>query len=319
MNNETKKRLTAAAVKTFDLACFANINLEAASNTLRSDLDDLLGLNDPKVMNQRYDFFKVPGSEPKNYEERVVQISNRKSVLAGIRHAGGNKEKPFINLWPDYEFMNIGDVNEAYEAFAEQFEVFSPKHLSFWLNPNLDFAKELESTVKPNLRYIVGSIAKIKRKQKPDNYQKVSLAPVKDNNYRDWYEQLYMDFHSRNNELKDWVPVNNDEDMDSCLKDRLLFFIYIEGKKAGLIGGRKQDLLGKSGLYFTEIVLSTEFKGKGFAPAAQRMFIDHLSSDIEVIWGTIDCQNVSSTKTALRVGRSAIRSEFFLPLNAHYT
>lgn len=99
------------------------------------------------------------------------------------------------------------------------------------------------------------------------------------------------------------------------LRDELLFFIFIDSKKAGLIGGRTAGLLGKLGVYFTEIVLSSDFKGKGFASVAQRAFIDSLPDGIELIWGTIDSKNVSSTKTALRVGREAVRSEFFVPVS----
>jgi hypothetical protein len=79
-----------------------------------------------------------------------------------------------------------------------------------------------------------------------------------------------------------------------------------------LIAGRVLPLLGLSGLYFTEILLTRAFKGQGLAPAVQRKFIDGLADDFAVVWGTIDAKNAASTKTALKVGRRSIREEIFL-------
>ena len=315
LNTDVKNKFAAAALKTFNLSIFGEVNNDEAIKTMVSDLDELLELNDPQVMGRRHDFFKVPNSKPNDYQEQVFQIAEGKSVLAGIRHAGGNIERPFINLWPDYELQSLEDVSEAYSKIVDQFKLFSPKDLSFWLNPESSFAVDIEKQVSPNLRYIVALVDKIKTLERPNNYDRVSFHSIQDSSYRSWYEDLYLDFHSKNKELKDWVPLNDEEDMDDCLKDGLLFFINIDGKRAGLIGGRKEKLLGKLGVYFVEILLSSDFKGQGLAPAVQRRFIDQLSGGIELIWGTIDSKNIPSTKTAIRVGRVSMRSEYFLPLS----
>lgn len=314
MNSETRKRLAHAALKTFDLSVFGKINIEAASSTLEHELQKRLQLNDPKTTYQRHDFFKIPNSKQKDYEERLFQVAMNKNVLAGIRHFGGNVEKPFISLWPDYEFETLVDLKEVYSVIADEFAVFGPKHLSLWVNSKQKLGLQLSSVLTPSLRYVVGSVKEIKNKPLPPNSEKVSLVTIEDNSYRGWYEELYKEFHRKFAELKRRVPVNDQEDMDSCLNDRLLFFIYIDGQKAGLIGGRKEELLGQSGVYFTEIVLSSEFKSRGFAAAAQRAFTESLPESTDLVWGTIDAKNVSSTKTALRVGRIAIRSEFFVPV-----
>ncbi|MGE0632442.1 MAG: hypothetical protein AB7O96_08550 [Pseudobdellovibrionaceae bacterium] len=194
-------------------------------------------------------------------------------------------------------------------------KIFKPLHMQFWLNPASALANELEQKISPNLRYVVGTIGYIQTIPNPNNYEKVSFRSINDNSYRAWYEELYKDFHSNNEELKDWVPVNDEDDMNACLKDRLLFLTCIENEKAGLIAAKRKDLLGKSGVYMTEVLLSKDFKGKGYAPAIQRKFIDELPKDIELVWGTIDTRNVSSTKSAFRVGRRSIRSEFFVPID----
>ncbi len=311
---ETKKQLANAALKTFDLNNIENLDVNAAISTIEIELEKRLQLNDPQTLNRRHNFFKVPGSVSSDYEERLFNLSSGKSVLAGIRHVGGNIDKPFISLWSDHDFENLGDLKKMYITLKNEFKIFSPKHLSVWVNPNTRFGIDLGSTLTPSLRYVVGSVKKIKSSQIPVLREKVNLTSVEDNTYRGWYEDLYKDFHSKYSEMADWVPVNDKEDMEICLKDKLLFFIYIDNKKAGLIGGRRENLLGKAGVYFTEIVISSEFKGKGYAAAAQRAFIDSLPEGMDLVWGTIDSRNISSTKTALRVGREVVRSEFFVPV-----
>ncbi|MBK8202520.1 MAG: GNAT family N-acetyltransferase [Bdellovibrionales bacterium] len=209
----------------------------------------------------------------------------------------------------------MSDLIKIQDALVEKFKIFEPLQFKLWLNPESVFAKQLEQNICPNLRCVVGKVSNIKNAPRPNNYEKVSLSPIKKDDYRAWYEQLYSDFHMSNVELKDWVPVNDAENMDACLKDGLIYFVHIENEKVGLIAAKRKSLLGKSGIYMTEILLSKDFKGKGYAPAIQRKFIDEATDGIELVWGTIDARNVASTRTAFRVGRNSIRTEFFIPIS----
>ena len=126
--------------------------------------------------------------------------------------------------------------------------------------------------------------------------------------------ELYKEFHAQSVHLKDWVPLNDEDEMEECRKEGLLYSVFIEGQKAGLIGGVTEAFLGHSAVYFVEVILSSQFRGRGFAPAVQRAFIDLLPETNGLVWGTIDAKNSPSLQSALRVGRVVVRREFLLSL-----
>lgn len=115
MSSDVKNKFAQAALSTFDLATLGNINKENALEIFECELNDTLALNDEKVMNQRHDFFKIEGSKAIDYQEKIFEIFPNGKVLAGIRHAGGNVEKPFISIWPDYRLESLVDLKNIYK------------------------------------------------------------------------------------------------------------------------------------------------------------------------------------------------------------
>ena len=51
------------------------------------------------------------------------------------------------------------------------------------------------------------------------------------------------------------------------------------------------------------------------APVIKKQSKNIVSDDVNIIWGTIDQANISSMRTAEKVGRKIIRSEYFIPVN----
>ncbi|MGE0632441.1 MAG: hypothetical protein AB7O96_08545 [Pseudobdellovibrionaceae bacterium] len=122
MDIDTKKRFARASLATFDLSNIENFNIEAATTSLLGDIDELLELNNHKVAQQRYDFFKVLNSSPRDYQETIYPICESKSVLAGIRHAGGNIKKPFLHICPDFEISSKSDITKIHAALYDNFK-----------------------------------------------------------------------------------------------------------------------------------------------------------------------------------------------------
>ncbi len=115
--------------------------------------------------------------------------------------------------------------------------------------------------------------------------------------------------------MKYIVQANSISDFECSLKDGLLYYILYQGKKIGIISAIDDEYIGKNSMYITEIIIEKEFKGKKFATAAQRKFIEENKKDFTYVWGKISEQNIPSLKNALRVGRMIISSEVLLPIN----
>ena len=311
---DQKNRFAAAALDhTFNSSIIVP-NRPIALNNLLAEFDKLCRLNQADVVSKRFEHFKISNAVEEDYCERVFEIGSQGRVLAGIRWLGGNLEKPFVSIWPDFAISSRSAISLLAELAMQEFSVFAPKEISFWLNPETDIARSLRETLTPSLRYIVGLAESIRKQDRPQRYDDVSLVRPDGDEYYDWYAASYREFHALRPDLRDWVPLNDKEEMEECRSHGLLFLAYVNGIRAGLIAAIPQSLLGHRGVYFIELMMTADHKGKGLAQVLQRKFIDELPEQFDVVWGTIDAKNVTSTKTALKVGRRSIREEFFVPV-----
>ena len=146
--------------------------------------------------------------------------------------------------------------------------------------------------------YLVTKAFKMREISAWKSEDELELFQVQDESYYDWYKEGYDRFHQERPDLKNKVLVNALEDMSGCLEDGLIYEAFYQNEKIGLIAAEMSPLLGHRGIYFHEIFVDQEWKGKGFAKAIQRKFVDQVAYDND-IWGTIDHYNIPSYKTAL--------------------
>jgi len=288
------------------------ISEEIALLALAAEVEELDGLNCLGVTGSRHSHFQIPQTTSDDYRERFFEIQPGKTVLAGIRHLSGDRDQPFVSLLLGF-VPTTTDLPLLQEFAAKDFAKFSPKRISFWLRPSAPLAIELEAKGMASRRYIVGRLADIRQSSLLKGHERISLSQTSELDYA-WYEKAYADFHAENPELKKWVPITEKEELQRCAEEGLLYQVSMDGENAGLIGGRSEPLLGTPAVYMTELLLTRSFKGQGLAPALQRKFLDSVAQRFTLVWGTIDAKNLPSTKTALKVGRHSIRTEFFLPL-----
>jgi hypothetical protein len=292
-------------LKTFNLS-HLKIDETLAQKNIREEITSQWSdLNSPDVMKSRWDYFKVPKTEPSDYREHFVSLGPENKVLYGIRHMGGNREIPFIQLTPNFEIKDSKEVLIIFDKIKEEMAVFNPLYVCFWSPENLE-VDFIAST------YMVTQSKRIKDLHPWTNEDLLTLKLVRDNSFYDWYVAGYEDFHAENPELKEKVTVNSLDEMTDSLEHGLLFEILYDKRRIGLIAGEKSSFLGHPGIYFQEIFISKDWKGQGLAKAVQRKFIVENTLDDDIIWGTIDSSNVPSYKTALANGRKPIRFECFV-------
>lgn len=284
-----------------------------ALKELLNEFDALCDLNRADIVARRLEHFKIPNAKAEDFCERILQIDSQSKLLAGIRWVGGNPTRPFVSVWPDFAIQSRDDIDRLAALVNANFAVFAPREISLWIDAKAPGVEALRETGTVKRRYIVGRTQSIRESQRPERYNDVILVPPSDD-YYDWYVRSYHEFHASQPDLKDWVPVNDKDEMEECRRSGHLFLVQVNGSQAGLIAAKPEPLLGMEGVYFTDIMMSRAYKGKGLAPAVQRKFIDRLPEDCEIVWGTIDAKNISSTKTAIKVGRRSIREELFVKL-----
>ena len=299
------KKFTSEVFRTFNLS-HLNIDEGLAQKDIQEEITSQWSdLNSPDVMNSRWDYFKVPNTNPSDYQEHLVSLGAENKVLCGIRHMGGNREIPFIQLTPNFEIKDSKEALIIFNKIKNEMSVFNPLYVCFWspVKIEVDF---IAAT------YMVTQSKRIKDLHPWANESLVTLKLINDNSFYEWYVAGYKEFHDEKPELKEKVSVNSLEEMTDSLKQNLLFEVFYDNCRIGLIAGERSSFLGHAGIYFQEIFISKDWKGQGLAKAAQRKFIVENTLDDDFIWGTIDSSNVPSYKTALANGRRPIRYECFV-------
>lgn len=308
--NSRKKFIDAAATMMYDLDVFRSlINKEKVENYISSELDEMLGLNDKKIMKNRFNYFRVPGTNILDYEQKLIRLGNsNKSVLAGIRHLGGNPKKPFIYIWPDFELDNSNLRNVMEEVYS-YFEVFKPLSVNFWINPNLLSEINSEGSLVLLQQKLVRNLKSIKETSKIVESNELILKKVDNVEYYSWYESEYNKFHISNPMMKDRIPVNDIDLMEECRNEGLLYYGIVKEERIGIIAAEKNEFFGIEGIYIDEIMVAKEYRGHKYSEALLYKLVKSLPEYVQILWSEIDSENIPSTKAAISVGQQVFSIE----------
>jgi len=303
-----------ATLSTYEQTFTSRFDPKVSLAFISSEIEnERLSLNRQETLSRRLNHYRnfFPYASPADFQEK--QLVTSKKFLAGIRFIGGNAKEPFIDVLPSWKITTESEILEIIYLIKKEFRVFEPKYLQLWVEPSFEKHPYTKISFQVARRVICGFIGELDVQAELSDLE-IKLSTVDDDHYYNWYQSVYADFHEKNPNLVNWVPCNSKEEMDESKSQKLLFWIYVNGKKAGIIGGCKSTLLGVNALYMDEILLTDAFKGKGLAPQVQKIYLAAICDRFDLVWGTIDAKNIPSTRTALRVGRKIVRSEIFLPL-----
>ena len=305
--NEKYLDFAKITLSTYNLDGF-DIDEQIALNSISNDINQtLLDLNSEKTKLARFKHFNIPQVKPEDYKEHIISLDNDRKIICGIRHSGGNKEMPFVNIETNFKSSKKELLQIYEEHLVNYFQKFTPNHLRYYTK-NKAF-KNINSSC-----YLIQKASIIKNKNPHKEEKMIELIQPKADSYYDWYVKGYQTFHENFPELKANVQINSKKSMDNSLKDGLLKIAKYNGEKVGLIAADNSSFLGNPGIYFIEIFIDQKWKGKGLAKSIQRKFIDTVSTGNEIIWGTIDYQNKPSYKTAIANNRVPVRFENFVQL-----
>lgn len=308
LNESEKKDFASSILK--ETYCLNTLNLNDEIRPLSSivtDLNEQLSLNSLETLNARHTHFKIPKTIPQDYSERLFELDSKNIFLAGIRHVGGNPKLPFVNITAGVEMTDL-KLSKIISIINNEFKIFKPKQCALWLKPNSE-SKLLNFKLKPANNIWAAKIKNLNLSLK--GITNFTIKPISTEDYFSWYENEYQNFHSLNPSLKNWVTINEESTLEDYKNQGLLYGAYLNDKLAGLIGGENSPLLGLPALYIGELLISEELRGKGLAVEMQRQFLNLNKNEFDYVWGTIDARNISSSKTALKVGRKKIRTEYF--------
>lgn len=263
---------------------------KAVYEQVASEFDELLSLNNQAVLNQRAEFMGV--GEPADYLQHLIE-TEQGQLIAGIRHIGGDKNAPFIYIWPGFK---VDSISHLIRTISPYFDIFKPNALCYWCRPDC-----LEANGKVIQQRFIGDI---------ESMAKRDVSLLKAHDYYDWYQSEYALFHQQKPEYKNRITLNSKALMDESLDQDLLFFFNQKNERVGLIAGEKRTFLNKESIYLNEILVAHAHRGKGLGHQLLTGFVNLLTADYFIC--DIDSDNKPSTHAALKSGQVVFSQEVFI-------
>ncbi|MGX7108152.1 hypothetical protein [Facklamia miroungae] len=316
MNEKLKMSFVGAAAKfNYDLNSLEELtNPKRVDQYILSELNELLELNNKSVMQARAEYFKIPGTVPSDYEQKLIRIEDSDQyVLAGIRHFGQNPKKPFIYIWANFK-IEENKMESITKNILPYFEIFNPLHISYMCSPKLLSKHENSNNFSVSQKFYIANLKRIHAHTFPNKNKELTLEKIENQDYYSWYEKEYSLFHQMAPEMRDIVPVNNFELMEKCREENLLYYGTVNNEKVGLIAAEKNDIFGIKGIYINEIMIAKDYRGNKYSESLLANFAASLPKSVKVLWSHIDSRNIPSTKSALNLGQKVFSIECFYKL-----
>ncbi len=302
------KNFAKISLSTYNLKGLA-IDTKKALNGLSNEIQAAYEeLNSEKVKTRRCNFFNIPNTEKEHYAEHLIDIVTKGKIICGIRHLNGQPDKAFVNILTDFETTKKELLAIYDSTLAKYFTPFNPIYIRYYTK------QKILSNFRSNCS-LVQHASLIKEAIEFEEEKHMNLISPESDNYLKPYVEEYEKFHQQNPELKNKVPCNNLKDMEACRLAGLLKEVQYNNKSIGIIAARREEFLGHSGIYFMEIMINEVWKGRGLAKAIQRKYIDEICTADEIVWGTIDMDNLPSFKTAKANLRKEVRYENFVKID----
>jgi RimJ/RimL family protein N-acetyltransferase len=245
----------------------------------------------------------VEGATDDDYRMRLAEFPDEHYALWGIHFEGLIVRKPFVRVWFS-TFDPLTALAPLVERARTDFAVFQPRLFSFFGPAGLPF--DVDTTIYAE------RITNLQSREKPKRYDRVTIAREATTEFYPEYEQLYEELAASSAER--YASKESLQSIQAIVEENLMFRVLIDGHSAGFIAVRPDYDRYLSGYYVVEEILSPDFRGKGFAAAAQRHVIDAVPNSTQLFLGQIDQRNEPSWRTAMSVGRKPVYSAYWSPM-----
>lgn len=266
-----------------------------------ASLDELIELSSPEVCEARKKGMAL-SCDPRDLAERALKLSNGNEFIAGARFKNLDINFPFVEIQIGSE-MSLELVSEISEIVKNEFGNLHPKGLKFKDKPNA------HSNFEKWSHTVFGKILKQKNLLVPSGVNFSFTQNI------DWHQQYVAEYQERLSEKKElggFVRIGQLDEFQESATDQALLIASDANGFSGVIAGVKSPLYGLPAIYMIESYLSKRWIGKKIAPIAHAFFLNEMAARFDYVWGTIYDKNFSSLKTAMRIGRRVVETEYFV-------
>ncbi|TVR88552.1 MAG: hypothetical protein EA416_13295 [Trueperaceae bacterium] len=248
----------------------------------------------------------VAGVDADAYRLREVVLEGDARVLAGIHFRGGDVLRPFVGVLAQTRDLTPAERFRATRPLCDTFAGFAPAAVWWWVASVAAPVAE-GARVVADKRLLIGVISDLVGDRAESVDVPFALNRDRSGASYDPYAAMFDAFIAAHPVWRGRLPRSERADYQACANAGGLFVAEFGGRIEGVFAARPDQVQGIPGWLVEEEFLGAALRGRGLAPALQRMALAHLDTrDRPLVLGTILADNEPSLRTARRVGRSDV-------------
>ncbi|WP_456829136.1 GNAT family N-acetyltransferase [Deinococcus sp. UYEF24] len=262
---------------------------------------DLELVSDMKMAAFRAEYFEFPGVGADAYLNRWQPVSADLMGLLSIRFEGRVGTLPFVDLSGASRPWTPADLPALGRAALETYGVFAPRYLRLLSGQSADSIPGLGHD-RRFMAAPLSALAALQAHIPPE----LTLRRTRDDRHLAQAEAAYAALNAQHPAHAGQAGILSTEDLAECVQAGLMYDVLVGETWAGYAGVLPEQKLGLEVYTVQELLLTPEYRGRGYGPHLTTVLARALLADAEpgrVLFGTIHADNAGAYPAAQRGGR----------------
>lgn len=265
------------------------------------------------------DLVQLSIDDPLEWANRRITLPSGHWAIAGIRFRDRDISKPFVDIIATSlapEPSQLAALTHVLPHFAG----FSPLCLRI---PCPDPQHALAELGKPgaypghaatDLLVVAGLLETLKQRAPDSTTESVELRPCDPQGAAERVASIYDELEHSRPDIRTWASPADVELLSSAAEENLLFEVWSDSQRVGVVAAAREDAYGMSGYSVQELCINAEHRGRQLGRAVLLQLCDRLpiTSVGDVLWGHIHPENKPSLRNSISIGRQIVGGHLWL-------
>lgn len=270
------------------------------------------------------DLVQLPIDDPLEWANRRINLPGGHWAIAGIRFRGRNISKPFVDiiatsLTPEpSQLAALADVLPHFAGFSPlclRIHCPDPEQTLFELAQSGAYAGHATT----DLLVVAGLLETLKQRALPSTTEYVELRPCDPQAAAERVASIYDELEDSRPDIRTWALPADVDLLSSAAEENLLFEVWSDSRRIGVIAAAREDAYGMSGYSIQELCIDAEHRGRQLGRTVLLQLCGRLptTSVGEALWGHIHPDNKPSLRNSLSMGRQVVGGHLWLTPAGH--
>jgi L-amino acid N-acyltransferase YncA len=260
---------------------------------------DILLASDLEVAAARATRF-APRHPPEALLNRWIRVTEDLHAMMSMRYEGLDPSKPFVDATPLSRPLRADDLSPLARAAERAYGQLHPGYLRLWsAEPPGRFTES-----RSDRRFLAAPIQSLRAGSGGHVPDELAISPAETLRDYDRARRAYEAVDTEHPEHRAQACLQDYEDLEQSLRDRTLFDVTVDGAWAGYVAATtNEDTLGMPAYVVQEVVLTPEFRGRGYGAYLSVLLAGALPDPTRILVGIIHADNRGARQSAERAGR----------------